>query len=111
MPVDNLRAARTALDEGLISEDDFDGVKVAFLKAQQYKAGVDAGFIEPADYAEVKARFLDDVSRLSITPSAYGSAQPARPSATGAPSQAAPCNCSHGDKQQCRFSEPSARAM
>lgn len=84
MAVDNLRAARMALDEGLISEDDFESIKVAFMKAQQYKAGLDAGFIEPADYADVKARFLDDISRLSIsTAPTTRSAQPAGPPATG----------------------------
>lgn len=82
MALDNLRNARSALEEGLISQDDFDSVKVAFLKAQQYKAGLDAGFIEPADYAEVKARFLDEVSRLSVSPSPAGSTptEAARPS-------------------------------
>lgn len=87
--VDSLRGARAALEEGLITEDDFDSIKVAFLKAQQYRAGLDAGFIEKADYAEVKARFLDDVSRMSIAPLASSSTSPARLSVPGASSQAA----------------------
>lgn len=88
--LDSLRGARTALEEGLISDDDFDSIKVAFLKAQQYRAGLDAGFIEQADYAEVKARFLDDVSRMSITPSAYGPSHSARLPAPGRSPPASP---------------------
>ena len=67
MATDTLRNARVALVDGLITGADFEAVKVAFLKAQQYKAGLDAGFITPADYAEVKARFLDDVAALSVS--------------------------------------------
>ena len=81
------------MEEGLISNDDFESVKVAFLKAQQYKAGLDAGFIEPTDYAEVKARFLEDVAGLSVSgasgssgPAAAAPAQTARPApAAGTP--------------------------
>ena len=38
-----LRTAKLALQEGLIESDDFDQIKRAFLKAQQIKAGMDAG--------------------------------------------------------------------
>ena len=67
MATDTLRNARVAFEDGLINAADFEAVKVAFLKAQQYKAGLDAGFITPTDYAEVKARFLDDVAALSVS--------------------------------------------
>ena len=87
--VDSLRGARTALEENLITEEDFDSIKVAYLKAQQYRAGLDAGFIEKADYAEVKARFLDDVSRMSIAPVTSNSASPVRQALPGTDSQAA----------------------
>ena len=62
-----LRTARAALQEGLITEGDYEAVKAAFLKAQQFKAGLDAGFISEADYAEVKTRFLDAFYGLNVT--------------------------------------------
>jgi cofilin len=61
-----LRTARAALQEGLITEGDYEAVKAAFLKAQQFKAGLDAGFISEADYAEVKTRFLDAFYGLNV---------------------------------------------
>lgn len=85
MAVDDLRDARTAVEEGLITLEDFESIKVAYIKAQQYKAGLDAGFIKPADYAEVKDRFLDDISRLSIspTPAAWSPTEAAMPNSGG----------------------------
>lgn len=62
-----LRTARSALEEGLITDADYDVVKSAFLKAQQFKAGLDAGFITEADYAEVKSRFLDAFYGLNVS--------------------------------------------
>ena len=41
--MDVLRTAKQAMDDGLIAQDDFDVIKKAFLKAQQIKAGIDAG--------------------------------------------------------------------
>lgn len=38
-----LRTAKLAMAEGLIEQSDFDVIKKAFLKAQQIKAGMDAG--------------------------------------------------------------------
>ena len=83
MATDTLRNARVALEDGLITAADFEAVKVAFLKAQQYKAGLDAGFITPTDYAEVKARFLDDVAALSVSGGSGGSSQGPGPSRRG----------------------------
>ena len=62
-----LRTARAAMQEGLITEGDYEVVKAAFLKAQQFKAGLDAGFISEADYADVKTRFLDSFYGLNVS--------------------------------------------
>jgi cofilin len=59
---DVLKTAKNALDSGLITQIDYDGVKGAFLKAQQIKAGLDAGFILQQDYDQVKAAFLHSLS-------------------------------------------------
>ncbi|CAD7701619.1 unnamed protein product [Ostreobium quekettii] len=53
-----LRTAKTALDEGLISKEDFEVVKAGFVKAQQIKAGLDAGFIKEEDLTQVKDTFF-----------------------------------------------------
>lgn len=53
-----LRTAKAALDEGLIAPEDFDTIKLAFLRAQQIKAGLDAGFIREEDYTKTKDAFL-----------------------------------------------------
>lgn len=53
-----LRTAKMALDEQLIDPSDFDTVKKAFLKAQQIKAGMDAGFLREEDYMEARDAFL-----------------------------------------------------
>lgn len=63
----SLRTARQALQDGLISDADYDQVKQAFVKAQQFKAGLDAGFLGQEDYDEVKRRFLDAFYGLSIS--------------------------------------------
>lgn len=68
-----LRTARAAVQEGLITEGDYEVVKAAFLKAQQFKAGLDAGFISEADYAEVKTRFLDAFYGLNVSDGNGGS--------------------------------------
>lgn len=54
-----LRAARQAIEEGLISTQDYDVVKVAFLRAQQLKAGMDAGFIKQEDYVLARDAYLN----------------------------------------------------
>ncbi len=48
-----LRTAKQAMGEGLIGQEDFDQIKTAFLRAQQIKAGLDAGFIREEDYVQV----------------------------------------------------------
>lgn len=63
----SLRTAQQALQDGLISEADYDQVKQAFVKAQQFKAGLDAGFLGQEDYDEVKRRFLSAFCGLSIS--------------------------------------------
>ncbi|KIY97358.1 Actin-depolymerizing factor 6 [Monoraphidium neglectum] len=72
-----LRAARQAIDEGLISTQDYDVVKVAFLRAQQIKAGLDAGFIRQDDYVLARDAYLNalDLSVLAVPSS--GAATPA----------------------------------
>ncbi|KAK9837037.1 hypothetical protein WJX84_011626 [Apatococcus fuscideae] len=60
-----LRTCKEALEEALISSSDFDVVKTAFLRAQSIKAGLDAGFILPEDYAQVKHVFLSSLHGIS----------------------------------------------
>lgn len=57
-----LQTAKSALDEGLINEADYDKIKSSFLRAQQIKAGLDAGFIKEEEYANVKRSFLESLS-------------------------------------------------
>lgn len=64
-----LQNARAALDEGLITAEDYSTVKDAFLRAQQIKAGLDAGFILESDYAHVKQAFLQSL-QLQTAPDA-----------------------------------------
>lgn len=56
-----LRTAKAALDEGLISDTDFDVVKAGFLKAQQIKAGLDAGFIREDDIKQARETFFQSL--------------------------------------------------
>ncbi|GLC41623.1 hypothetical protein PLESTB_000695500 [Pleodorina starrii] len=53
-----LRTAKQALDEGLVNADDYDFIKKAFLRAQQIKAGLDAGFIKEEDFVQARDSFL-----------------------------------------------------
>lgn len=78
-----LRTAKSALDEGLINDADYDKIKTSFLRAQQIKAGLDAGFIKEEEYANVKRSFLESLS-LSAHSSAAGAAVGALPCAKGA---------------------------
>ncbi|KAF8072728.1 Abca17 [Scenedesmus sp. PABB004] len=91
-----LRTARAALDEGLISAQDFDVVKVAFLRAQQIKAGLDAGFIRREDYDKAVTAYLHamDFQLIAAVPAlsgggaaAGGAAPPRAPAPAPAPAQ------------------------
>ncbi|PNH05968.1 hypothetical protein TSOC_007706 [Tetrabaena socialis] len=53
-----LRTAKQALDEGLLNPEDYDFIKKAFLRAQQIKAGLDAGFIKEEDFVQARDSFL-----------------------------------------------------
>ena len=63
---DSLYTAKAAVEQGLISQDDYSAVKAAFLRAQQIKAGLDSGFLKPEDYQEVKRAFLQSLESLSL---------------------------------------------
>lgn len=56
-----LRTAKQALEEGLITQADFDSVKEGFLNAQRIKAGMDAGFIPGDDFAAASAAFFESL--------------------------------------------------
>lgn len=68
-----LRVAKQALDEGLIGPPDYDLVKIAFLKAQQIKAGLDAGFIRQGDYDKARDAYLHalDFSIMTAFPTPH----------------------------------------
>lgn len=85
-----LRTARAAVQEGLITEGDYEVVKAAFLKAQQFKAGLDAGFISEADYAEVKTRFLDAFYGLQVSGDGNGGSGAATPQRPASPALGQP---------------------
>lgn len=53
-----LRTAKAALDEGLIGTADFDVVKAGFIRAQQIRAGLDAGFIREDDIKQARETFF-----------------------------------------------------
>ena len=63
-----LRTAKTAVDEGLITADDYELIKTAFCKAQQIKAGLDAGFISAEDYAQARDSFLHSLDFKTAMP-------------------------------------------
>jgi cofilin len=79
-----LRSAKQALDEGLITPQDFDVVKVAFLKAQQMKAGLDAGFIRTEDYNKAVDAYIHalDFNVMATLPSQSSGGRPAAAAAT-----------------------------
>ncbi|KAF5828553.1 hypothetical protein DUNSADRAFT_17451, partial [Dunaliella salina] len=62
-------------------QEDFDQIKLAFLRAQQIKAGLDAGFIREEDYVQARDSFLHS---LDFSTSA-GSNGPAPPPRTSTP--------------------------
>lgn len=74
-----LRGARQAVSEGLISAQDYDVVKVAFLRAQQIKAGLDAGFIRREDYDKARDTFLSSLDVNAIASGSSGGVRPAAP--------------------------------
>ena len=53
-----LLSTKAALDLGLVSQEDYDVVKSAFLRAQQLRAAVDAGLMREEDYEATKGEFL-----------------------------------------------------
>lgn len=83
----SLRTALQALQDELISEADYDQVKQAFVKAQQFKAGLDAGFLLKEDYDEVKRRFLDAFYDLSLSGQNAGARMAGAFENTDAPTQ------------------------
>lgn len=84
-----LRTAKLAMTEGLITQDDFDQIKVAFLKAQQIKAGLDAGFIREEDYVQARDSFLHSLDfRTAMTHHTHA------PAPATAPAPAAPATTS-----------------
>lgn len=68
---DCLKTARSALEQQLITERDYDQVKTAFLRAQQIRAGLDAGFIRQDDYDQIKQTFLQSLQGMPPGPDAY----------------------------------------
>ena len=109
-----LRTAKMAMSEDLICEEDFNSIKKAFLKAQQIKAGMDAGnigrlqpfcmvnslltrppigFLREEDYMQARDSFLQSLdfqvhappSQLPTT-AAQPHSTPASPSLKGRPS-------------------------
>ncbi len=60
-------------------QDDFDQIKLAFLRAQQIKAGLDAGFIREEDYVQARDSFLHALD-FSTSASPNGIAPPQRTS-------------------------------
>jgi cofilin len=92
-----LRTAKAALNEGLITPQDYDVVKVAFLKAQQLKAGLDAGLVRQQDHDKARDSYLSalDFQMMSTMPSATtntsaGGSLGAAPAAAPAPPPTAP---------------------
>lgn len=68
-------------------QEDFNEIKTAFLRAQQIKAGLDAGFIREEDYVQARDSFLHalDFSTGVAQVAASGSQRPT-PSGQQAPS-------------------------
>lgn len=65
---DCLKTAKDALEQNLIEGSDYDQVKAAFLRAQQIRAGLDAGFIRQDDYDQIKQTFLQSLQGMSVAP-------------------------------------------
>jgi hypothetical protein len=103
-----LRSAKQALDEGLITPQDFDVVKVAFLKAQQIKAGLDAGFIRQEYFDKAVDAYIHalDFNVMGTLPSLSSGG---RPAAAAAPATASMSN--HVQQQQQQQPNPMAAAF
>lgn len=86
-----LRGSKQALEEGLITQQDYECVKVAFLKAQQIKAGLDAGFIRSEDYDKAVGSYMHalDFQLMTAVPSLSAPQPRAAPSVAAPASQAA----------------------
>jgi cofilin len=86
-----LRTAKAALNEGLITPQDYDVVKVAFLKAQQLKAGLDAGLVRQQDHDKARDSYLSalDFQMMSTMPSATAATTAAAPGPRSAVAAAA----------------------
>lgn len=90
-----LHNAKAALDQGLITPQDYDVVKVAFLKAQQLRSGKDAGLLREEDYARVRESFLSvmDFNLMTTFPASSSAgiqAPPVAEASSGAVPVAAP---------------------
>jgi hypothetical protein len=86
--LDLLRVCKQAVDEGLIGKGDYDVVKVAFLRAQQIKAGLDAGFIRTEDYNKARDAYLNALDFNALIGAGAGSGSgplPTGPLGGGAP--------------------------
>jgi cofilin len=57
-----LLSTKAALDLGLVSQEDYDAVKSAFLRAQQLRAAVDTGLMREEDYEATKADYLSSLT-------------------------------------------------
>lgn len=73
-----LRTAKQAVDEGLITQQDFEAVKQGFLNAQRIKAGLDAGFIPEEDFAAASAAFFESLGVSGHSNKHQPTPQPAR---------------------------------
>ncbi|KAG2442253.1 hypothetical protein HYH02_009737 [Chlamydomonas schloesseri] len=89
-----LRTAKQALDEGLLNPEDYDFIKKAFLRAQQIKAGLDAGFIKEEDFVQARDSFLHSLDFALVGGSSaqpvYVQTQSIPGSPKAAPAQAMP---------------------
>ncbi|KAI8470585.1 MAG: actin-depolymerizing factor AdfA [Monoraphidium minutum] len=107
-----LRAAKQAIDEGLISTHDYDFVKVAFLRAQQLKAGLDAGFIKQEDYVLARDAYLGalDLGAMGGLSAGVPPAASTRGAACAPPAAAAPPQQQHQPAAAARPRGPSGAA-
>ena len=118
---DCLKTAKDALEQNLIEGSDYDQVKAAFLRAQQIRAGLDAGFIRQDDYDQIKQTFLQSLQGMSVAPSSRthqrahvgsdGNYEQQPPTAPAASLAAVPPQASQNGRQTNKspsFSQPAA---
>ena len=72
--------------EGLISQADYDEIKLGFVQAQKIKSGVDAGLIPPDDFQQTRMAFF---ASLNIVVDAAKLQAPAAPVHAAAPQHSA----------------------